>query len=63
MERRIRPASNLVIGSVEELDRERARQWRDRTIQERADLFVELMLVWKADASGLARIIRITTCP
>ena len=45
IERRIRPVSDLVVGSVKELDGERARQWRDRTIQERADLFVQLMRI------------------
>jgi len=62
MERQIRSTSDLVIGSAEQLDRERARLWRERTHQERADLFVDLMRVWKPDAPGLARIFKITSC-
>jgi hypothetical protein len=56
MQRRIRPASDIRIGPAADLDRDLAKQWRDRTIQERADLFFELMRIWKADAPGHARI-------
>lgn len=63
MPRRSSPRGEILIGTVEEVHTEQAREWRERTAQERADLFVELIRTWRPDAPGLARTARIATVP
>jgi hypothetical protein len=58
-----RPRMTIVMGSVEELDAQRNREWRERTPQERLDLFIELLRIWKPNAPGLSRTFAITTVP
>ena len=47
--------SEFIIGTLAEVNNHSLQEWRDRTIQERLDIFVELMSVWQPNAKGIVR--------
>jgi hypothetical protein len=57
------PRGEMKMGGVDEVKAEEIAFWRNMTVQQRADEFVALMRIWKADAPGLAQTFTITTVP
>lgn len=61
------PRSNkkieLKFGAFDELQTDSLRDWRMRSHQERLDLFLELLKLWRPNAPGLSRTFAITSIP
>jgi hypothetical protein len=63
MQKILTSRGEVLIGTPEEVESHSLQGWRDRTIQERLDIFVELMRIWHPDATGIARIAHIARVP